>query len=73
VALIPLVEAALAVMRMSCEKFGVLLSFYTVFLVWGSRDPPPLARVLIVVNSRACDAFQKVGCARVPCPVGCMS
>lgn len=50
-ALIPLVEATLALMRLSCEKFFVLLSVYVSYLLF--QDPPSLAaRWLIRVNAR---------------------
>jgi len=58
VALIPLVESALAVMRLSCEKFFVLLSVFVSYLLF--REPPRLARVIIRLNSRLSTIFQKV-------------
>lgn len=49
--LIPLVEAALALMRLSCEKFFVLVSVYLSYLLF--RDPPGEAmRFMIRLNAR---------------------
>lgn len=49
--LIPLVEAALALMRLSCEKFFVLVSVYVSYLLF--RDPPGEAmRFMIRLNAR---------------------
>lgn len=56
--LIPLVESALAVMRLSCEKFFVLVSMFAAYLTF--RNPPKLARALIKLNARISTAFQKV-------------
>lgn len=58
VALIPLVESALAVMRLSCEKFFVLVSMYTAYLAF--RHPPRPARALIRLNAHISAAFQRV-------------
>ncbi len=57
--LIPLVESALAVMRLSCEKYFVLLSVLVAHLLFGER-PPPAARAVIRANARLSTAFQKV-------------
>ncbi len=56
--LIPLVESALAVMRLSCEKYFVLISVFVSYLLF--PDPPPLARMIIRLNSRLSTIFQKV-------------
>lgn len=58
-ALIPLVESALAVMRLSCEKFFVLLSVLAAHLLFRDR-PPRAVRLLIRVNARISTVFQKV-------------
>ncbi|PNW80246.1 hypothetical protein CHLRE_08g383800v5 [Chlamydomonas reinhardtii] len=56
--LIPLVEAALAIMRLSCEKYWVLLAIYLAFLIF--RDAPRPARLLIRLIARVSSAFQRV-------------
>ena len=57
--LIPLVEAALAVMRLSCEKFFVLATVLAAHLAF--RDAVPRhARALIRLNHRLSSAFQRV-------------
>lgn len=56
--LIPLVEAALAVMRLSCEKFPVLLSLYVAHLLFW--EPPPWAAALVAFNGRLSGAWQRV-------------
>ncbi len=49
--LIPLVEAALALMRLSCEKFFVLVSVYVSYLLF--QDPPgEVMRFMIRLNAR---------------------
>ncbi|GLI65396.1 hypothetical protein VaNZ11_008952 [Volvox africanus] len=57
-ALIPLVEAALAIMRLSCEKYFVLVAIYVAFLLF--RDPPRPARAVIRLVARVSGVFQKV-------------
>jgi hypothetical protein len=57
--LIPLVEVALAIMRLSCEKFFVLISVLAAYLIFRD-DVPWLARVLIRVNHRISMLFQRV-------------
>jgi hypothetical protein len=57
--LIPLVEAALAVMRLSCEKFFVLASVLAAYLLWRDDVPRP-ARALIRLNHRLSTLFQRV-------------
>eukprot|EP00798_Chlamydomonas_sp_ICE-L_P023003 gene23003-30195_t len=56
--LIPLVESALAIMRLSCEKYFVLVSVFVSYILF--RDPPTAARIIIRINSRLSKAFQKV-------------
>lgn len=57
--LIPLVEVALAIMRLSCEKFFVLISVFAAYLLF--RDEVPYtARLLIRVNHRISTLFQRV-------------
>lgn len=60
--LIPLVEVALAVMRLSCERFFVLASVLAAHMLFGER-PPPAARGIIRLNHRVSTAFQRVRCA----------
>ncbi len=57
--LVPLVEVALAVMRLSCEKFFVLASVLAAYLVWRDEVPRP-ARGLIRLNHRLSTLFQRV-------------
>jgi hypothetical protein len=57
-ALIPLVESALALMRLSCEKFFVLLSLFVVYLIF--REPPAPAIWLVQMNGRLSNLFQRV-------------
>jgi hypothetical protein len=52
------VEAALAVMRLSCEKFPVLLSLYVAHLLFW--EPPPWAAALVAFNGRLSSAWQRV-------------
>ena len=61
--LIPLVEVALAVMRLSCERFFVLASVLAAYLLFGARVPRR-ARAVIRLNHRVSTAFQRVRCAR---------
>ena len=58
VELIPLVESALAVMRLSCEKFFVLVAVLVGYLMF--RVPPRAARAAIKAVSRLSTIFQKV-------------
>ena len=56
---IVLVEATLAVMRLSSEKFFVLAAVLAAYLLW--RDATPgFARVAIRANHRISTWFQKV-------------
>lgn len=57
-ALIPLVESALAVMRLSCEKFFVLVTLFVAYLLF--RQPPAAAWWLIHLNGWLSMAFQRV-------------
>lgn len=57
-ALIPVVESALAIMRLSCEKFFVLLSVFVTYLLF--RRPPWPARIFVRFISRVSSTFQKV-------------
>ena len=60
-----LVEAALAVMRLSCEKLFVLAAVFVAYLLFRD-DVPGYARVLIRMNHRISSLFQ-----RVPAPSPC--
>lgn len=62
---IPLIEAALALMRLSTEKFFVLLSLYVAFLLF--RIPPPAVATLISVNARISNAFARLVLYSFPC------
>lgn len=64
--LIPLVEVALAIMRLSCEKFFVLISVLAAYLLFRD-DVPYTVRVLIRVNHRISMMFQRV-CGDPPAP-----
>lgn len=55
---IPLVEAALALMRLSTEKFFVLVSLYVAFLMF--RIPPRSAAIVINFNARISSAFARL-------------
>eukprot|EP00884_Botryococcus_braunii_P017767 jgi/Botrbrau1/4674/Bobra.33_2s0038.2 len=57
--LIPLVEVALAIMRLSCEKYFVLISVLAAYLLFRD-DVPSAARWLIRVNHRISTLFQRV-------------
>lgn len=57
--LIPLVEGALAIMRLSCEKYFVLMAIYVSYLLF--RGTPLPARLIIKLVARVCGVFQKVG------------
>lgn len=43
--LVPIVEAALTIMRLSCERWFALVGVYLGYLIF--RDPPPFARSII--------------------------
>ena len=57
--LIPLLEAALAIMRLSCEKFFVLATVLAAHVLFRGRAPRA-ARALIRANHRLSAAFQRV-------------
>ncbi|GFH15954.1 uncharacterized protein HaLaN_12287 [Haematococcus lacustris] len=59
IALIPLVESALAVMRLSCEKFFVLLAVYVAHLLY-QEQPPQGMRTFIRVIAGMSTTFQRV-------------
>ena len=56
--LLPRVELALALMRLSCEPYGVLLSLFVAYLLF--REPPAGARFMIYVNSCVSQFIQTV-------------
>ncbi len=60
--LVPLVEVSLAIMRLACEKFFVLISVLATYLLFRDEAPRP-ARLLIRLNHRLSVLFQRV---RVP-------
>jgi hypothetical protein len=62
---IPLIEAALALMRLSTEKFFVLLSLYVAFLLF--KTPPPAVARLIGLNARISNAFARLVLYSFPC------
>jgi hypothetical protein len=55
--MVPLVEAALAIMRLSCERWFGLVAVYLGFLLF--RDPPPAARAAVRAVARCSRAFQR--------------
>ena len=55
-----LVEATLAVMRLSCEKFFVLASVLAAYLLFGRDEVPLLARSIIRFNHRISTWVQQV-------------
>lgn len=55
---IPLVEIALALMRLSTEKYFVLLSLYVAFILF--RTPPRHAAALVAFNARVSGAFARL-------------
>jgi len=56
-ALVPLVESALAIMRLSCERWFALIGVYLGYLLF--RDPPPAARAMIRIVARISRTFQR--------------
>jgi hypothetical protein len=56
-ALVPLVESALAIMRLSCERWFALIGVYLGYLLF--RDPPPAARAVIRFVARVSRFFQR--------------
>ena len=61
--LVPLVEVSLAIMRLACEKFFVLISVLATYLLFRDEAPRP-ARLLIRLNHRLSVLFQRVCCCR---------
>ncbi|MEW5308759.1 MAG: hypothetical protein WDW38_000693 [Sanguina aurantia] len=55
--LLLLIESALAIMRLSCERFFLLLTVYLSFILF--RDPPLPARLLIRLNHAISYTFQR--------------
>lgn len=64
--LVPLVETALAIMRLSCEKYFVLLAVLAAHLIW-REEPPRAAQCLIRLNAYLSSGFQKVRAQRKQC------
>ena len=56
--LVPLVEAALTIMRLSCERWFALVGIYVAYLIY--RDPPPHARTAIRAIARLSRTFHRV-------------
>lgn len=56
--LVPRVELALALMRLSCEQFWVLVSLLAAYLLF--REPPATARFVIYLNSCISQGIQTV-------------
>ncbi|CAK0750091.1 hypothetical protein CVIRNUC_001963 [Coccomyxa viridis] len=57
--LVPLVEVSLAIMRLACEKFFVLISVLATYLLFRDEAPRP-ARLIIRLNHRLSVLFQRV-------------
>ena len=55
--LVPLVEIALAIMRLSCERWFSLMAVFLSFVVF--RDPPALVQKYIRVVAVMCRVFQQ--------------
>lgn len=55
--IVPLVEGALAIMRLSCERWFPLLAVFLGFVVY--RDPPIYVRRYIRLLARVCRLFQQ--------------
>ena len=53
------VEAALTIMRLSCEQYFTLISVFAAYLLFRQRLPP-IARQVIWVNHRVSNIFKKV-------------
>ena len=77
--LVPLVEVSLAIMRLACEKFFVLISVLATYLLFRDEAPRP-ARLLIRLNHRLSVFFQRVcspcnilSSSLGPCPPGAWS
>ncbi|DBA86614.1 TPA: hypothetical protein ACH3X1_005082 [Trebouxia sp. C0004] len=52
------VEAALTIMRLSCEQYFTLISVFAAYLFFRQR-PPPVARRVIWLNHRVSTTFKK--------------
>ena len=63
--LVPLVEVSLAIMRLACEKFFVLISVLATYLLFRDEAPRP-ARLLIRLNHRLSVLFQRVRIVMLP-------
>ena len=61
--LVPLVEVSLAIMRLACEKFFVLISVLATYLLFRDEAPRP-ARLIIRLNHRLSVLFQRVSALR---------
>ena len=55
--LVPLVELALAIMRLSCERWFSLMAVFTSFIIY--RDPPEYAQQYIRILATMCRVFQQ--------------
>lgn len=55
--LVPLIEGALAIMRLSCERWFSLLAVFVSFIIF--RDPPPHVREYIRFIATTCRVFQQ--------------
>jgi hypothetical protein len=56
-ALVPCVESALTIMRLSCERWFALVGVYVTYLLF--RDPPPAARALVRFIARLSRFFHR--------------
>lgn len=57
--LVPLAETTLAILRLSCERFFMLISVFAAYLLFRARVPRCL-RAVIRLNHRLSKIFQKV-------------
>ncbi len=57
--LVPLAETTLAILRLSCERFFMLISVFVAYLLFRARVPRCL-RAVIRLNHRLSKIFQKV-------------
>lgn len=55
--LVPLVEMALAIMRLSCERWFSLMAVFTSFIIF--RDPPEYVQQYIRILATMCRVFQQ--------------
>lgn len=55
--LVPLVELALAIMRLSCERWFSLMAVFTSFIIF--RDPPAYVQKYIRILATMCRLFQQ--------------